>query len=287
MVASTALRGDASRAVKRLKGMSRGAPLVCDRMVPRRPVDGRRVGRERHAHHGGRIGRATAVAWAQAGARIVIADVDVAWGEATAHLITTQGDNARFVRADVSQAADVEALIGHAVEAYGRLDCAVNHAGIYSTSSIIDTTEAEWEQVIRTNLMGVWLCMKAEIPQMLTQGRSAMVNSASMVGLVAGSREAYTASKHSVVGLTTSAAVAHTHGGIRINAVCPGLIRSPMTEPLWAGDPPRATPAIARHPMGRAGFPEEVAAAVVWLCSDAASFVTGHMLSVDGGYVAQ
>jgi NAD(P)-dependent dehydrogenase (short-subunit alcohol dehydrogenase family) len=122
---------------------------------------------------------------------------------------------------------------------------------------------------------------------MLTQGRGTIVNSASMVGLVAGSGAAYTASKHGVVGLTTSAAVAYAPRGIRVNAVCPGLIRSPMTEPLWAADPPRAAPAIAHHPMGRAGFPEEVAAAVVWLCSEAASFVTGHMLSVDGGDVAQ
>jgi NAD(P)-dependent dehydrogenase (short-subunit alcohol dehydrogenase family) len=233
------------------------------------------------------IGRATAVAFAREGAPVVITDVDVAGGEATVHLITTQGGEARFVRADVSQAADVEALIRHAVAAHGRLDCAVNNAGVYSTSPVVDTTEEEWERVIRTNLTGVWLCMKYEIPQMLTQGRGAIVNSASMVGLVAGSGAAYTASKHGVVGLTKSAAVAYAQRGIRINAVCPGLIRSPMTEPFWAGDPPRATPFIARHPMGRAGLPEEVAAAVVWLCSDAASFVTGHMLSVDGGYVVQ
>jgi NAD(P)-dependent dehydrogenase (short-subunit alcohol dehydrogenase family) len=233
------------------------------------------------------IGRATAVACARAGALLVIADVDMAGGEETAHLITTQGGEARVVRADISQAADVEAMIGQAVQTYGRLDCAVNNAGLYSTSSIVDTTEAEWERVIRTNLTGVWLCMKSEIPQMLTQERGAIVNTASMVGLVAGSGAAYTASKHGLVGLTKTAAVAYAPRGIRVNAVCPGLIRSPMTEPFWAGDPPRAAPAIARHPMGRAGLPEEVAAAVVWLCSDAASFVTGHMLSVDGGYVAQ
>jgi NAD(P)-dependent dehydrogenase (short-subunit alcohol dehydrogenase family) len=140
------------------------------------------------------IGRATAVAFARAGAPIVIADVDVAVGEETGHLITSTGGEARFVRADVSQAADVEALIGHAVKAYGRLDCAVNNAGIYSTSPIADTKEEEWERVIRTNLTGVWLCMKYEIPQMLTQGRGAIVNSSSMVGLVAGSGAAYTAS---------------------------------------------------------------------------------------------
>jgi NAD(P)-dependent dehydrogenase (short-subunit alcohol dehydrogenase family) len=129
--------------------------------------------------------------------------------------------------------------------------------------------------------------MKYEIPQMLTQGRGAIVNSSSMVGLVAGSGAAYTASKHGVVGLTKSAAVAYAQRGIRVNAVCPGFIRSPMTEPLMTGDPARAETFIARHPVGRVGVPEEVAAAVVWLCSEAASFVTGHTMSVDGGYVAQ
>jgi NAD(P)-dependent dehydrogenase (short-subunit alcohol dehydrogenase family) len=129
--------------------------------------------------------------------------------------------------------------------------------------------------------------MKYEIPQMLTQGRGAIVNSSSMVGLVAGSRAAYTASKHGVVGLTKSAAVAYAQRGIRVNAVRRGFIRSPMTAPLMAGDPARAKTFIARHPVGRVGLPEEVAAAVVWLCSEAASFVTGHTMSVDGGYVAQ
>jgi NAD(P)-dependent dehydrogenase (short-subunit alcohol dehydrogenase family) len=233
------------------------------------------------------IGRATALAFAREGAPIVIADVDVAGGEETGHLITTTGGEARFIRTDVSQAAEVEALIGKAVQAYGRLDCAFNNAGIYSTSPIVDTAEDEWEGVIRTNLTGVWLCMKYEIPQMLTQGRGAIVNSSSMVGLVAGSGAAYTASKHGVVGLTKSAAVAYAQRGIRVNAVCPGFIRSPMTEPLMAGDQARAEAFVARHPVGRAGLPEEVAAAVVWLCSEAASFVTGHTMSVDGGYVAQ
>jgi NAD(P)-dependent dehydrogenase (short-subunit alcohol dehydrogenase family) len=185
------------------------------------------------------IGRATAVACARAGALLVIADVDMAGGEETAHLITTQGGEARFVRADVSQAADAEALIGTAVQMYERLDCAVNNAGLYRTSSIVDTTEEEWERVIRTNLTGVWLCMKAELPQMLTQGQGAIVNTASMVGLVASSGAAYAASKQGVAGLTRSAAVAYAKAGVRVNAVCPGLIRSPMTEAFWAGDPPR------------------------------------------------
>ena len=235
------------------------------------------------------IGRATALAFAQEGARVVIADVDLDGGEETRHLITRNGGVALCLRTDVSQTADVEALITQAVAHYGRLDCAFNNAGTEGASApLADGTQEVWEQVIGINLTGVWLCMKYELRQMLTQGRGAIVNTASVMGLVSTpTNPAYAASKHGVVGLTKSAALAYAQAGIRVNAVCPAFIHSPMTERIFTRYPERQAPLIARHPMGRLGLPDEIAAAVVWLCSDAASFVTGHTLTVDGGYVAQ
>jgi NAD(P)-dependent dehydrogenase (short-subunit alcohol dehydrogenase family) len=216
---------------------------------------------------------------------VVIADVDVPGGEATAQQLQGQGGTACFVRTDVSQAAEVEALVHHAATHYGRLDCAFNNAGVLGNGlAVAEATEEEWTRVISTNLTGVWLCMKYEIGQMLTQGHGAIVNTSSIMGLVGAVGAAYTASKHGVAGLTKAAALAYAQHGIRVNAVCPGFIRSPMTERFA---PARAEAFIARHPVGRAGLPEEVAEAVVWLCSEAASFVTGHLMSVDGGYVAQ
>jgi NAD(P)-dependent dehydrogenase (short-subunit alcohol dehydrogenase family) len=210
-------------------------------------------------------------------------------GQQTVHLITEKGGEAIFVRTDVSQAVEVQALISTAVETYGRLDCAHNNAGIAGGVRALtaEYPEERWHQVIAVNLTGVWLCMKYEIPQMLHQGGGTIVNTASAAGLV-GTRgtSAYVASKHGVVGLTKTAALEYAQQGIRVNCVCPGVIHTPMTE-RGLSDPELRERIIATEPIGRVETPEEVAEAVVWLCSDAASFVTGHTMTVDGGYVAQ
>jgi NAD(P)-dependent dehydrogenase (short-subunit alcohol dehydrogenase family) len=175
------------------------------------------------------------------------------------------------------------------VATYGRLDCAHNNAGISGGGSALTAEYAEerWHQVIAVNLTGVWLCMKYEIPQLLHQGGGVIVNTASVAGLI-GARglAAYVASKHGVVGLTKTAALEYAHQGIRVNCVCPGVIHTPMTA-RGLSDPDRRARVIASEPLGRVGTPEEVAEAVVWLCSDAASFVMGHPMTIDGGFVAQ
>jgi NAD(P)-dependent dehydrogenase (short-subunit alcohol dehydrogenase family) len=240
------------------------------------------------------IGRATALACAREGAKLIIADLQEEGGQHTVHLITEKGGDASFVQTDVTHATEVEALISTAVARYGRLDCAHNNAGISGRGIAGDhralTAEypdARWHQVIAINLTGVWLCMKFELQQMLTQGGGAIVNTASAAGLVGlVGNAAYVASKHGVVGLTKTAAVEYAKQGIRVNCVCPGYIQTPMTAPGMQ-DPDHMARMVTSEPVGRMGNPEEVAEAVVWLCSDAASFVTGHTMAVDGGYVAQ
>jgi NAD(P)-dependent dehydrogenase (short-subunit alcohol dehydrogenase family) len=235
------------------------------------------------------IGRATALTFAREGAKLIIADMNEDGGRQTVHMITEKGGEAIFVRTDVSKAVEVQALISTAVETYGRLDCAHNNAGISGGGRALtaEYPEERWQQVIAVNLTGVWLCMKYEIPQMLHQRGGTIVNTASAAGLV-GTRgtSAYVASKHGVVGLTKTAALEYAQQGIRVNCVCPGAIQTPMTERAWS-DPERRARVIASEPVGRIGKPEEIAEAVVWLCSDAASFVTGHTMTVDGGYTAQ
>ena len=235
------------------------------------------------------IGRATALAMAREGANIVVADVVVEAGEETARLIREGGGEGRFIRADVSREAEVEALIGAAVDAYGRLDCAHNNAGVEGViARTADFTEELWDQVIDVNLKGVWLCMKHEIRQMLAQGGGAIVNTASAAGLVGGPTAPYSASKHGVVGLTKSAAIEYARLGIRVNAVCPGVIRTPMLQRAFRMSEQELEARMTTiEPIGRLGSPEEVAEAVVWLCSDAASFVTGVAMPVDGGLVAR
>lgn len=235
------------------------------------------------------IGRASARACAREGARVMVADVAVEGGHETVRLIQEAGGEATFMQVDVTRATDVAALIANTVAVYGRLDCAHNNAGIEGAiGPTADCTEDNWDRVLSVNLKGVWLCMKYEIAQMLQQDSGAIVNTASAAGLV-GARgiPAYVASKHGVVGLTKTAALEYARAGIRINTVCPGVIRTPMVERLL-GDRPRAEARLRElEPVGRLGTPEEVAEAVVWLCSDAASFVTGHTMVVDGGMVAQ
>jgi NAD(P)-dependent dehydrogenase (short-subunit alcohol dehydrogenase family) len=238
------------------------------------------------------IGRATALTFAREGAKLIIADMNEDGGQQTVHMITENGGEAVFVQVDVSSASQIEAMISKTLETYGRLDCSFNNAGTEGTTmvSTIDYKEEDWNRVLSINLTGVWLCMKYEIAQMLKQGGGgAIVNTASVAGLVGsrGAGSAYAASKHGVVGLTKTAALEYAKQGIRVNCVCPGVIRTPMMERMLTRTPELEQQYIAAEPIGRLGRPEEIAESVVWLCSDAASFVTGHTMTVDGGYVAQ
>ena len=235
------------------------------------------------------IGRVTALALAQAGAKVALADVDAAGGEATAKLIQEHGSEALFVRTDVGDAAAVQSLMQTIITTYGRLDCAFNNAGIEGLPTrTADASEDDFDRIMRVNVKGVWLCMKAEIQQMVAQGGGVIVNTASVAGLVgAHSLPIYSASKHAVVGLTKSAAVEYARKGVRVNAVCPTVIRTPMVERGLAALPEFMDVVKQSIPMRRIGEPEEVAAAVLWLFSDASRFVTGTTLSIDGGFTAQ
>ena len=240
---------------------------------------------------GSGIGRATSLAYAREGARVVVADVNVEGGEETVLRIKEAGGDAILVHADVSKPEDTQAMVARAVEAFGSLDCAFNNAGISGGRDrrlTADYLEDDWDRVIGINLKGVWLCMKAEIPQMLKQGGGAIVNTASIMGLVSTSGSAaYTAAKHGVVGLTKAAALEYAKSGVRVNAVCPGYIHTPMVQDRLDTVDGYEDQLKSRHPVGRLGEPEEIAEAVLWLSSDAASFVTGHNMPVDGGYTAQ
>jgi 3-hydroxybutyrate dehydrogenase len=237
------------------------------------------------------IGRATALTFAREGAKLIIADMNEDGGQQTVHMITENGGDATFVQVDVTSATEVEEMISKTVETYGRLDCAHNNAGVTQQAypPTAEFSEDDWHRVIAINLTGVWLCMKYEIPQMLKQESGAIVNMASIAGLVGlAGRSAYVASKHGVVGITRTAALEYAKQGIRVNCVCPGYIRTPMVEYVIQHEGHQLEEQIvSREPIGRLGTPEEIAETVVWLCSDAASFVTGHTMTVDGGYVAQ
>lgn len=237
---------------------------------------------------GSGIGRAAALAFARLGAKVVVSDLAEEAGEETAALARAENTDALFVRADVGQRADVEAMVRTAVEIYGRLDFAHNNAGISGPQALMaDYSEETWDRVIATNLKGVWLCMKYELQQMLKQGSGSIVNTSSVAGL-RGSQgvSAYVASKHGIVGLTRAAALEYARTGIRVNAVAPGTIHTRMIDRFTAGDERILQQFAESEPVGRLGTPEEVAEAVVWLCSDGASFITGTVLSVDGGRLA-
>jgi NAD(P)-dependent dehydrogenase (short-subunit alcohol dehydrogenase family) len=236
----------------------------------------------------GGIGKGVALALAQAGANVVVADIDIEGGEATVRQIRQAGSRALFVRTDVAWNADVEAVVAAAVEAFGRLDIAFNNAGIeLENQRMADSDEELFDRMIAINVKGVWLCMKHEINQMLKQGGGVIVNAASVAGLVGAPKHAiYAASKHAVVGLTKSAAAEYGRKGIRINDVCPGVIRTSMLDRALEREEASEEAMVRLHPIGRLGEIEDVAAAVLWLCSDASSFVTGHSLAVDGAMTA-
>jgi NAD(P)-dependent dehydrogenase (short-subunit alcohol dehydrogenase family) len=237
------------------------------------------------------IGRATSFAFADKGAAVVVSDVDVEGGEETVAIIKKEGGDALFVYADVSKGIDMEALVDRTLEFYGRLDYAVNNAGIEGVlAPTVDYPEATFDRVIAVNLKGVWLGMKYEIPKIIASGGGAIVNVASILSLVGfANAAAYTAAKHGVAGLTKVAALEYSARGVRVNAVCPGFIETPMVmeRGVEAGTHPEVKEQIAAlHPIGRMGKPEEIADAITWLCSDAASFVAGHLLTADGAYTA-
>lgn len=232
------------------------------------------------------IGRATAIAFAERGANVVVAD----WIEdtETVKLVKAKGGKAIFVQCDVSKKEDVEAVIKQTIAVFGRLDFAFNNAGIEGkTGQTHECTDENFDTTIGINLKGVWLCMKYEIPEMLKQGKGAIVNCASIAGLVGfPGLPAYVASKHGVIGLTKTTALENAKLGIRVNAVCPGVIKTPMIDRVTGKDKAVEKQYENMEPVGRMGQPEEVAEAVIWLCSDGASFVTGHAMAVDGGWIA-
>jgi NAD(P)-dependent dehydrogenase (short-subunit alcohol dehydrogenase family) len=237
---------------------------------------------------GSGLGLATAKAFAESGASVVLADRD----ENSVRLVAEQLKEKRYkalaIRCDVSDDTQVEAMVHQTVEVFGRLDATYNNAGVQNLlAETADTTREDYDRVMAINLRGVWSCMKFELQQMRKQGSGAIVNCSSLGGLVGGAeRGIYHAAKHGVLGFTKSAALEYAARGIRINAVCPGLIQTPMSDRMVAAGQGEALKAMEKSiPMGRVGRPEEIANAVLWLCSDAASYVTGQSISVDGGFI--
>lgn len=234
------------------------------------------------------IGRATALAFATEGLKVVVADLDAAGGQGTVDLIRAAGGEALFVTCNVTREADVQQLLACTIEAYGRLDYAFNNAGIeIEQGRLAEGSEAEFDAIMGVNVKGVWLCMKYQLPLLLAQGGGAIVNTASVAGLGAAPKMSiYSASKHAVIGLTKSAAIEYAKKKIRVNAVCPAVIDTDMFRRAYEADPRKAEYAAAMHPVGRIGKVEEIASAVLYLCSDGAAFTTGHALAVDGGATA-
>ncbi len=233
------------------------------------------------------LGLATAQAFAKAGAAVALADYNEKAVRNAAEELAAQGHKTLAIPCDVSDDAQVEAMVGRTVATFGRLDAAYNNAGVQNViAEAADATREDFDRVIATNLRGIWSCMKFELRQMRRQGSGAIVNCSSIGGIVAGARRGtYQASKHGVIGLTKSAALDYAARGIRINAVCPGLIHTPMADQMMAAGQTDALNAMLKEvPIGRMGRPEEIADAVLWLCSPAASLVVGHALVVDGGY---
>jgi NAD(P)-dependent dehydrogenase (short-subunit alcohol dehydrogenase family) len=239
---------------------------------------------------GAGIGRGAALTFARHGARVAVADVAPETGEETVRLIKSAGGEAIFIKCNVAQGGEVQAMIDRVVSAFGRLDCAFNNAGVEaSLQKLADDSEENFDRLIGVNLKGVWLCMKHEIKRMIAQGQGgAIVNTASTAGLVGTLNHAiYTATKHGVIGFTKTGAIEYAKDAIRINAVCPGGTETPMLQRLMPQLKERGRVMAARTPLGRTARPEEIGEAAAWLCSDYASFVTGHALVADGGLTAQ
>ena len=234
------------------------------------------------------IGRAVALAFGRAGAAVVVADIAIDGGHSTAAMIVEGGGKALFVPSNVTRALEVEALVDKTVHHYGRLDCAVNCAGVFEEGArLAELEEAIYDRIMEVNVKGAWLSMKYQLRQMVKQGSGAIVNLSSAFGQVgAPSQGVYAASKHALAGLTKSAALEHAKEGIRVNAVCAGAVRTPMLARAIGREPAIEKKLRAAHPMGRFAEAGEIANAVLWLCSDQSSFVTGHELSVDGGFTA-
>ncbi len=233
------------------------------------------------------IGRATAILFAQRGAKVAIVD----WIEnhEALNAIQAAGGEAIFIKCDVSKDSDVRAMVEQTVSTFGRLDYAFNNAGIEGESAVThEVTEENFDKVIGINLKGVWLCMKYQIPHMLRQGKGAIVNCSSIAGVIGfPGIPIYTASKHAVIGITKTTALEYAQSGIRVNAVCPGAIQTPMIDRFMEKNKASKEQMVSGEPIGRFGEPEEIAEAAIWLCSDASSFVTGHALLADGGWVAR
>jgi NAD(P)-dependent dehydrogenase (short-subunit alcohol dehydrogenase family) len=235
------------------------------------------------------IGRAAAIAFAYHGAKVVVADWIEDQEHETLNKIKLVGGEAAFIKCDVSKASEVKKMVEETIERFGRLDLAFNNAGIEGVSAMVhESSDENWDKTIDINLKGIYLCMKYEIPWMLKQGKGAIVNCASVAGLIGfPGASAYVASKHAVVGLTKTAALENAKQNIRINAVCPGIIKTAMIDRATGKDKVVEKTFVDMEPVGRMGNPEEVAEAVIWLCSDSASFVTGHAMPVDGGWIAK
>lgn len=233
------------------------------------------------------IGQAAAIAFARLGAKVVLADVQDAGN--TLHQVRSQGSEGIFVQCDVSREEDVKAMVGKTIETYGRIDFGINNAGIEGANkSLIDLTEAEWDKTIDINLKGVWLCMKHEIPYILKQHKGAIVNTASIAATVGfPNMAAYVSSKHGVAGLTKVAALELAKADLRVNAICPGAIHTPMAERGMGGDPQSINAYTSMIPMGRMGQPEEIADTIIYLCSESASYITGMVMVADGGWTVQ
>jgi NAD(P)-dependent dehydrogenase (short-subunit alcohol dehydrogenase family) len=231
------------------------------------------------------IGRAAALAFAREGASVVAGDISEKGNRETARMVEELGRHALAVNCDVTRTEDIQRALRATIEKFGRLDFAFNNAGIeYAAKPVSDVTEDEWDRIMAIDLRGVFLCMKHEIPLMLKQGGGAIVNNSSGAGIKGfKGGAAYVAAKHGVVGLTKAAALDYAASNVRINAVCPGIIDTPMMDRFSGGTPEGRRAVIAQEPVGRMGKSEEIGAAVVWLCSDAASFVVGHAMVVDGG----